>query len=193
MNVERLSTVELALALPWGNAHGTMLPARHRRARRKGTLLPALCGGSLLLLYLFTATPLAPLLTVALAETDPNHRVTLRRGAGILQVVLRHDCPVPGAHHHGLIARALTALAQPASPAQPDHVIQFENLAASLEGATLAMEPVPELTASDAPPAVEIRPTEPEPSVDLSPAVAARPPPAPGGRLLSLRSILLLI
>ena len=82
-------------------------------------------GCCLLLLFVLTSTPLAPVFTGFLGALDPNHHVLIQQTPHGLQVVLRHDCFNLPAHHHGLIARALTAFAPPPTARNPDHVIQF--------------------------------------------------------------------
>jgi len=79
----------------------------------------------LLWVFLVATTPLAPMLTVLMGMVDRSHHVALQPTVNGLQVVLRHDCPGSSTHRHGLVARALTLLAQRPSGAQPDHVIQF--------------------------------------------------------------------
>ena len=83
-------------------------------------------GGSLLAaLYFFTATPLAPGLTVLLASADSSHHAGIYHTSRGAAVVLRHDCSMVATHRHSLVARMLTLVALRTTAAQPDHVIQF--------------------------------------------------------------------
>jgi len=84
----------------------------------------------LLLLYLLTATPLAPLMVTLFAELDRDHQVELEQTAEGIQVALRHHhSSLP--HQHGWVARTVTLFAQPTSSAHPDHFIQFGRVNAS--------------------------------------------------------------
>lgn len=149
-------------------------------------------GGSwLALLYLLTGTPLLPSVTTLLAMADRSHHVAVRQTTGGIQVVLHHDCVNSPLHHHGLAARALTLIAQRPAEGQADHVIQFSASAVSQQTSAPAIASPP-----DAPAAELISPCDlwscPAP-LTLVPAAHTRPPPDPGGLLLSLRSTVLLI
>ena len=90
--------------------------------------VPALLKGGgvcLALLFLLTASPLAPVFTALLAAADSDHQVTIHQTAHGVQVVLRHDCLNSPTHRHGLVAQALTLLAQRPAAGHPDHDIQF--------------------------------------------------------------------
>jgi len=65
-----------------------------------------------------------------LGTFDPNHHERILSGKSGLQLVLHHG-PNGNSHHHGAIAQALTLLAQPPTPSNPDHVIQFGSTEAS--------------------------------------------------------------
>lgn len=79
----------------------------------------------LLLLYLFALTPVSAEFTALIGATDRSHHVTVEQTATGIQVVLRHGCAPRMMHQHGLVARALTLLAQQPAAGHPDHVIQF--------------------------------------------------------------------
>jgi hypothetical protein len=135
-----------------------MVQSVQTRLAHRPKTLRAMGAAGVMLLYLATATPLAPAVTVLLAEADCSHHVAVERSASGLQVVLRHDCPSPPTHRHTLIARALTAFARPASPSQPDHVIRFGTLDAARKTAPLALEPPPESPVLDGLPVCDAQP-----------------------------------
>src|SRR5689334_3226943 len=84
-------------------------------------------GAVLLLVYLVTATALAPALIALLAASDRSHQFGVQLSETGLQVVLRHECAGSLPHRHGWVARTLTLLAQPPTRSDPDHVIPFAN------------------------------------------------------------------
>lgn len=146
-------------------------------------------GWGLLLLFLFTSTPLGPGLTALLGATDPCHQVCIGGGEQNLRVVLHHRCSgVP--HHHGLIARVLTGFALAPSAANPDHVIQFHGSDALSKQAQLT-PPVTsavhllDCVLSEAPMA--------QVSERFVFFVSSLPPPGDGGRRACLSSTVLLI
>jgi len=149
-------------------------------------------GGSVLLLfYLVTTTPLAPVLTALLAATERNHYVALQTTARGIQVVLRHDCVNLPSQRHGLVARGLTVFAQRTTATQSDHVIQFGITDTSKQTPAFAIEAAPGSPAQDAVPADE----------DLFHAARLtallvslpRPPPGPSGFPLTIRSTVLVL
>ncbi len=148
-------------------------------------------GLGLLSAFLFNATPLPAAVTALVALADKTHHAAVQQTARGVQVVLRHDCFISPVHRHGLVAQALTLIAQKPTKAQPDHLIQFAFGDQSARTTPLAFLPL-------APPAAPafFAPCDPLPaSFDLKsgPQVQSGPPPPPGGWLLSLRCTVLLI
>lgn len=150
-------------------------------------------GGSWLMwLYLLTGTPLVPSVTTLLAMADRSHQVAVQQTGVGIRVVLRHRCVTCPAHRHGIIARALTLIAQRPAEGHPDHVIQFAASAVSQRAPALALTPAARAPAPELfPPPCDLRPC---PAL-LTSVLAAhpRPPPDAGGLLISLRSTVLLI
>jgi len=68
---------------------------------------------------------LATLFTTALALWDGGHRVRIEAGTRGIRVVLSHDGQHRPDRPHQLLGSALTAFAEPTSPAAPDHVIEL--------------------------------------------------------------------
>jgi hypothetical protein len=101
---------------------------------------------ALLLLYLLSATPATPALTALVARIDRAHQVFLQPTANGTEIVLHHRHPPTVAHHHGFVARALTALALPASPSQRDHILQFADGGSTLRARASSFDPAPERT-----------------------------------------------
>ncbi len=150
-----------------------------------------LAGGCLALLYLLTATPVAPAITVLLAALDRSHQVAMQETANGLQVVLRHGCVNLASHRHGMVARALTLFAQQTTPSQSDHVIQFGAVDRLRQPSTPIMAPVPGLELHPA--TVPCDFLLPAPLLTSSLVNLPRPPPAASGLLHSLRSTVLVI
>lgn len=95
----------------------TMLTSLSAARRTRASLL--------MLLYLLALTPVTAELTALIGATDRSHHVTVQQTDTGIQVVLQHDCLSRTMHQHGLVARALTLIAQRPAAGHPDHVIQF--------------------------------------------------------------------
>lgn len=153
---------------------------------------PGLVGVSfLLLIYLVSATSLAPVTVALLAGMDRSHHVAIQQTPSGVQVVLHHGCGDSAAHRHGLLARALTAFAQRAASPQSDHVIQFASTGVVQQTSALAIE-----SACDSPAANEAGAANLLfHSSDLTFGCVAfpRPPPVASELLLTVRSTVLLI
>ena len=96
-------------------------PAKTGMKRR---VLCLVGGWGALVLYLAVHAPAGMGLAALVGSFDSNHQVQMRSGEGGLALVLHHGRNCAG-HRHGVIARALACLAQPASATDPDNVIQF--------------------------------------------------------------------
>lgn len=83
-------------------------------------------GWAMLLAYVAVFSPAGLGMAAALGLMDSNHQLGFSGSDTGLRVVLHHRCHC-GVHHHGLIARTLTAFARPPSPTDPDHVLQFNS------------------------------------------------------------------
>ena len=99
-------------------------PASPAKAGRGRRALCLVAGWGALALYLAAYAPAGLGLAALVGSFDYNHQVQMRSGERGLALVLHHGRNCAG-HRHGVIARALTCLAQPASATDPDHVIQF--------------------------------------------------------------------
>jgi hypothetical protein len=121
----------------------------HTRSRDQQTLR-LLGAAGLLLLYLLSATPAAPALTALVARIDRAHQVFLQPTANGTEIVLHHRHAASVAHHHGFVARALTALALPASPSQRDHILQFADGGSTLRARASSLDPTPERNSATA-------------------------------------------
>ncbi|MEK7678106.1 MAG: hypothetical protein AAB676_19930, partial [Verrucomicrobiota bacterium] len=137
------------------------------------------------------ATPLAPALTALLALADRSHPVAVQQTARGIQVVLRHNFFNSPTHRHGMVARALTMIAERPVGSQPDHVIQFAASATSEQASALAIEPAPGAPAPGLFPSYDFLTCPARPTA--VPAAHPRPPPGTSGLLLSLRSTVLVI
>lgn len=93
----------------------------HSPANKSAVRFAGWCG---LLLYVGALSPIGLGLGALLGTMDRDHRAILQPGAAGMRLVLRHESPCAG-HQHRVVARVLTAFAQPASSTDPDHVLQF--------------------------------------------------------------------
>ena len=94
------------------------------KARSKRRLLCLVAGWGVLVLYLAVYAPAGLGLAALVGSFDSSHQVQMSSGERGLALVLHHGRNCAG-HRHGVIARALTCFAQPATATDPDHVIQF--------------------------------------------------------------------
>ena len=93
-------------------------------ARHHAHAFRRFAGWCVLALYVGVFSPVGLSLMTALGSLDLDHQVNLQTGDRGVRVVLHHQ-QASAAHHHGLLARTLNLFAQPASSAEPDHVLQF--------------------------------------------------------------------
>lgn len=116
----------------------------HRSFKRALPSWRWLGASGVLLLYLLTATPLAPVLTALVAMAEGTHDVGLQPTAHGIQLVLHHHCLNPPTHRYGLMARVLRLAPERASGGQTDHVIPFSAKAASDQAPALATDFAPD-------------------------------------------------
>ncbi len=123
-----------------------------------------------------------------LGSLDPAHHAAVYGGEQGIRLVLHHGAAC-GRHHHGAVAKVLTFSAQPSTPTDPDHVIQFGSVETyrrqaqtvipaclSVEQPALALVELPLLSSGER----------------LCPARFSAPPDE-SGQLNCLRSTILLI
>jgi len=165
----------------------------HRRSSfwRCSTTFRLVEGSCMVLLYLLTATPLSPLLMMLLAMTDSSHHAVIGQTSSGTQVVLRHDCYHSPTHRHGIVARAITLVAQRPAEGNPDHVIQFADSPISEQLSTLAVTPVSDSSAHNFHLLSNL--LSPQAFLIVEPAVLPRPPTAANSLLTSIRSTVLRI
>jgi hypothetical protein len=157
--------------------------------RQHSKALRFIAGWCALLLYLGASSPVGLGMAALFGSLDRDHRVAVQAGTAGTRVVLHHERRCV-AHHHGVMARALTLFAAPSSTAEADHVLQFSAADSfSRQSQLLAPSPAgfeqPVLAATEV--AVWCRH-----EIFRSP-VPTYPSPGGGGRLRCLRSTLLLI
>jgi len=95
-------------------------------------------GWTVLALYLVIYSSAGLGLAALMGSFDEHHQIQVRPGKSGLALVLHHGHSCDG-HRHGLIAHTLTWFAQPPSPSDPDHVIQFGAADTSSSNAKLAL------------------------------------------------------
>lgn len=96
--------------------------------RNSRGLLHRLWAAVCLAAYVGVATSLFPAAVALVAWADGDHRVMLVSGETGVSIVLRHDGAGPGtdaSHVHCPVSRTLMLLAEPPTPADPDHVLNF--------------------------------------------------------------------
>lgn len=112
-----------------------MNPGRNKRSN----VIQLTAGWCALLLYLGACSPLGLGMAALLGALDSNHKLNLTSGERGSRLVLHHErCCAK--HHHGVVARTLTAFAQPQNSSDPDHILQFsssDNLNFQSETSTL--------------------------------------------------------
>ena len=110
--------------------------------RNKGSSWCRLTAGwCVLLLFASACSPLGLGLAALAGSLDPNHQLLFGAGEPGMRLVLHHGSRCES-HHHGLAARALTIFTQPASAANPDHILQFGS-AETLKGPSQTSAPRP--------------------------------------------------
>ncbi len=80
------------------------------------------------MLQLTICSPLLPLATAVAAWVDGDHSVCFVARPGEVHLELRHargTGPLEPIHHHGATTRALLVFSEPASPTDPDHILEF--------------------------------------------------------------------
>jgi hypothetical protein len=102
------------------------------------------------MLQLAICSPLLPLATAMAAWMDGDHSVCFVARPGEVHLELRHargTGPLAPMHHHGATTRALLVFSEPASPSDPDHILEFASgqlfsreTRASLRGPTVVEE-----------------------------------------------------
>jgi hypothetical protein len=140
-------------------------------------------------LYVSAASPLGVGLAALVGSFDPDHHALVQTELGSTRLVLHHERKCAG-HHHGLVARALTAFAEPVRADQPDHVLQFR-VADSFSHQRQLIAPSPAQLDQPAL-AVTATPVWSARANFLS-AGSTHPPPAARGQLLCLRATVLMI
>jgi hypothetical protein len=165
------------------------LPTFAVKARMKGSPLSLVCGWAALAVYLVAYAPVGLGVAALVGSFDRNHQVQVRFGERELALVLHHGLNC-AEHRHGAIARALICFAQPSSPTNPDHVIQFSAADTLSSKAQLALPP---LQGSEQPPAA-LTDLVLASSLDAAHYFPpSRPPPGEGGPVRGRLSTVLLI
>jgi hypothetical protein len=144
---------------------------------------------SVLALYLVAYLPAGLGIAAFVGSFDRNHQVQVRLGERSLALVLHHGRHCVG-HRHGVIARALTRFAQPASATDPDHVIQFSAADSLSRKSQIALMPFPNAAQSAAALSEIVFAAPSHTTLRLG---QPHPPPDESGLLRCLRSIVLLI
>lgn len=96
----------------------------NHRPHLHDTVLRLIAGWGGLLIYVAVCSPLGMGVAAVLGALDPDHHEMLQPAAGGVRLILQHDDAGARHQHHG-IAGMLTLFAQPARPAETDHVVQF--------------------------------------------------------------------
>jgi len=120
---------------------------------------------------------------------DSSHEARLQSGEQGLQLVLHHNHGC-GGHHHGVMAKALTFFAKPATAGNPDHVIQFSSTN-NFCSQTQLLSPTLTQMELPAPDTIEFSIAFSNPNLTVS--TSPRPPPHECELLACLRSTVFLI
>jgi hypothetical protein len=164
-------------------------PASAEKSGMKRRVLCLVGGWGALVLYLAIYAPAGMGLAALVGSFDSNHQVQMRSVERGLALVLHHgrNC---AEHRHGVVARALTCLAQPASATDPDHVIQF---AATDTLARTGQIALPPLWGFEGPSLVLTEVVQVSCADNALGFARPRPPPGECGLACCLRTTILLI
>lgn len=162
---------------------------RVRTGSKRPSARLLVAGWLVLALYFLDYSPVGIAAAALVGSLDPAHEVQVQFGASGLQLVLHHGHGCHG-HHHGVIAKTLTIFAQPASTANPDHLLKFGSAnffanTAQVRPSTLSLAELP-LPVLDL---ISLGLPNSSPVAAESP----RPPPGEQGLLACLRSTVFLI
>jgi hypothetical protein len=157
--------------------------------QKPGKALRRIAGWCGLLLYVGALSPVGVGLAEVIGTLDPNHEARIQMSADGAKVVLHHDAQCTS-HRHGLLARTLTLFTATDRANEPDHVLQFS--AAEI----ISGKPLP----SAAPP-IQLAHVcllngglmAVTPGAHFPSSFPSHPSSGFSGRLLCLRSMLLLI
>jgi hypothetical protein len=161
----------------------------NHRPHLHGSAFRLIAGWCGLLIYVAVLSPFGMGVAAILGALDPNHHAVLQPGASEMRLVLRHDVKCAG-HHHGIVARALTLFSQPTSATNPDHVLQFSSVTGFTRDSQLI---VPSASQSEPIVVVLVEPVACAEPIPVRFRPSPRPPPGDAGKLLSLRSTVLLV
>jgi hypothetical protein len=161
--------------------------ARIHQSQLRLRLLAGWCG---LLLYVGAFSPIGMGAVAVLGAIDPDHHVLFQAGERGTRLVLHHEGRCPEQHHHGTLARMLTSFARPASNSNPDHVLQFGATTGDKRESQVAL---PSANQSGFTVVVFAEPVAICAPCPFRFFAAPRLLPDAGGRLLALRTTVLLI
>lgn len=160
-----------------------------KAGQKKPQIWLLVAGWLVLALYFLDYSPVGGFAAALAGSFDTTHEARVESREHGLKLVLHHTHGCLG-HHHGMVARTLTLLAQPVTAGNPDHIIQFgsaDNFSSptQIPPSSLALVGLP------LPALAEISVDVPNSALSVS--EAPRPPPCECGRLACLRSTVFLI
>lgn len=107
-------------------------------------LLARLVHGLLLACWLLSSHGVAPVLALAAAKADGDHRVEVdARAGGSVTLVLAHDRAEAAQHRHGALCELILNFAVNRGTTGPDHVLSFNAVDASQLREASAVSAVP--------------------------------------------------
>jgi hypothetical protein len=143
------------------------------------------CG---LLIFAGSYSPFGLGTAALVGSLDPAHHAMVYNAGQGAQLVLHHDRNCLH-HQHGVAARVLTFFSMPASSVDPDHVIQFGSLESVQEHAQITAPPLTQ----DARLSLALIEAPAWSAAEQFCFARFHPPPEHGGRLICVRSTLLLL
>jgi hypothetical protein len=116
-----------------------------RHATRPGCrLLARLVHGLLLACWLLSSHGIAPVLALAAAKADGDHRVEVDAQArGAVTLVLAHERTEVVEHRHGALCELILSFAVNRGASGPDHVLSFKSVDESQVREASAVSPLP--------------------------------------------------
>lgn len=103
------------------------MPRFHTAHRPGCRLLARLVHGLLLACWLLSSHGIAPVLVLAAAKADGDHRVEVDAQArGSVTLVLAHERAAVAEHRHGALCELILSFAVNRGASGPDHVLRFK-------------------------------------------------------------------
>lgn len=120
------------------------MPRLHNVHRPDCRLLARLVHGLLLACWLLSSHGIAPVLVLAAAKADGDHRIEVDAQArGSVTLVLAHERTEVAEHRHGALCELILSFAVNRGTTGPDHVLSFKSVDESQVREASTASPLP--------------------------------------------------